>query len=55
MEKYWNQSIGALNLPNARAWTAPGAASQSTTHCGFDDDAATRRSVLALIRTGKLP
>jgi hypothetical protein len=55
MEKYWGQSIGALKLPNARAWTAPGAASQSATHGGFDDDAATRRSVISLIMTGKLP
>jgi hypothetical protein len=55
MEKYWEQSIGALNLPNVRTLAAPGSASQSTTHGGFDDDAATRQSVIALVRTGKLP
>ena len=52
MEKYWGQSIGALKLPNARAWTAPGAASQSATHGGFDDDAATQCSVIKLIKSG---
>lgn len=52
MEKYWNESVGALNLPNARAWSAPGSASQSATHGGFDDDAATRASVIALIKEG---
>lgn len=55
MEKYWQQTIGALNLPKVRAWSAPGSASQSATHGGFGDDAATRASVIALIRTGTLP
>ncbi|MDP2826347.1 MAG: C1 family peptidase [Sulfuritalea sp.] len=55
MEKYWNQTLGALNLPNARAWAAPGSASGSATHGGFDDDGATRRSVIGLIKAGSLP
>ena len=55
MEKTWNQVIAPLNLPNVRAWAAPGAASGSATHGGFSDDATTRRSVLDLIRTGGLP
>jgi hypothetical protein len=50
MEKYWQQAVGALNLPNARAWTAPGTASQSATHGGFDDDATTRNNVIGLIK-----
>jgi hypothetical protein len=54
MEKYWNQSIGALQLPNARAWTTPGSTGHSATHGGFDDDAATRHSIISLIRTGEL-
>jgi hypothetical protein len=55
MEKYWNPTIGALNLPNVRAWTAPGAASGSATHGGFDDDPVTRGNVIGLIKTGALP
>jgi hypothetical protein len=51
MEKYWAQSLGALNLPNVQAFTAPGTASQSSTHGGFDDDVTTRRSVIALIKS----
>ena len=38
------------NLPNVQAWTAPGAQSKSTTHGGFDDDATTMASVIALIQ-----
>jgi hypothetical protein len=55
MEKYFNGSIGALKLPNVRAFTSPGPAAGSTTHGGFDDDAQTIRSVVSLIKTNKLP
>lgn len=55
MEKYWNERIAPLKLRNARAWAAPGSASGSATHGGFDDDKATRKSVVELIGTGVLP
>jgi len=55
MEKYFSRSIGALHLPNVRAFTSPGPAASSTTHGGFDDDAQTMRSVISLIKTNKLP
>lgn len=54
MEKYWNETIAPLKLKNARAWAAPGTASASATHGGFDDDKATRESVIRLIKTGGL-
>jgi hypothetical protein len=47
MEKYFKD---VKNLPNVRAWTAPGAQSQSTTHGGFDDDKTTIASVIALMK-----
>jgi len=47
MQKYFD-ALGAL--PNVRAWTAPGAQSKSVTHGGFDDDATTMASVIALIK-----
>lgn len=37
-------------LPNVRAWAAPCKESQSVEHGCFDDDKATRESVVALIR-----
>jgi hypothetical protein len=55
MEKYFDRHIGRLGLKNVKAWTSPAGASQSTTHGGFDDDKATRDSVISLITTGKLP
>jgi len=54
MEKYFDQHIGRLGLKNVKTWTSPAGASQSTTHGGFDDDKATRDSVISLITTGKL-
>lgn len=54
MEKYFNAHIASLGLPQIQAWPAPLGASQSTTHGGFDDDAATRASIINLIKTGKL-
>jgi hypothetical protein len=47
MQKYFG---AVANLPNVRAWTAPGNQSASTTHGGFDDDATTMNSVIALIK-----
>ncbi len=55
MERSFAQSVGRLNLQNVHAWAAPGAASASTTHGGFDDDETTMRSVISLIKTGRLP
>lgn len=49
MEKYFG-AIASQALPGVRAWTAPGAQSKSTTHGGFDDDATTVASVIALIK-----
>jgi len=55
MEKYFNKHIGALGLKNVKAWTSPAGASQSSTHGGFDDDRATRESIIGLIKTGRMP
>lgn len=49
MEKYF-AAIASQGLPGVHSWTAPGAQSRSTTHGGFDDDAATMASVIALIK-----
>ena len=48
MQTYF-ASYGA-RLKNTTAHIAPGAASQATTHGGFDDDAATQDQVLRFIR-----
>jgi len=50
MQKYFNDRVAPLNLPNVTLITAPGAFSQSTTHGGFDDDAATMKKVISLIK-----
>lgn len=55
MEKYFSQSVGPLNLPTVHAYAAPGPASASTTHGGFDDDATTMQSIISLMKTGSLP
>ncbi|HYL79426.1 MAG TPA: C1 family peptidase [Candidatus Acidoferrum sp.] len=55
MEKYFAQSVGSLNLKSVHAWAAPGPASASTTHGGFDDDATTMQSIISLMKTGALP
>lgn len=49
MERWFGTSAVA-RLANARVWTAPGAGTSSTTHGGFDDDRATMRTIIALIR-----
>jgi len=50
MQKYFSDRIAPLNLPNVTLITAPGEFSQSTTHGGFDDDAATMKKVISLIK-----
>jgi len=55
MQKYFDGSLGALDLPNVRAFVAPGPSTASTTHGGFDGDTTTMRSVISLIKTGALP
>jgi hypothetical protein len=47
MQRYFE---AVKNVPNVRAWAAPGPQSKSTTHGGFDDDATTMASVIALIK-----
>lgn len=49
MQKYFD-AIASQGLPGVSAWTAPGVQSKSTTHGGFDDDATTMASVIALIK-----
>ena len=49
MEKHF-ATVASQALANVHAWAAPGAQSRSTTHGGFDDDAATMASVIALIK-----
>ncbi len=49
MEKYF-AALASQGLDGVRAWAAPGAQSKSTTHGGFDDDATTLASVIALIK-----
>ena len=39
---------------HVKAWSAPSAATTSTTHGGFDDDAATMKSIVALIKGKKV-
>jgi hypothetical protein len=53
MEKYFDEAVASLRLPNVKAWLAPGPASTSTTHGGFDDDPVTMESIIALIKGGK--
>lgn len=50
MERYFDPALGRLG--NVTVHVAPGRASASTTHGGFDDDPATRRRVLEFIRPG---
>ncbi len=55
MEKYFDEHIGKFKLGNVHAWATPTPASASTTHGGFDDDAATMHSIVSLIKTNTLP
>jgi hypothetical protein len=47
MEKYASKYAKLKRLSNATLVPAPGGASNSSTHGGFDDDAATMKSVIA--------
>lgn len=53
METSFNAAITPLKLPNITLITAPGTASQSLTHGGFDDDTVTMNSVVSLIASKK--
>lgn len=48
MQKYFD----ALDLPQTKAYTAPGSHTSSTTHGDFDNDQLTMRSVIEMISTG---
>jgi hypothetical protein len=50
MEKYFRSDVASLGFKNVSAFTAPGQDSRSTTHGGFDDDAATMEKVISLIK-----
>jgi hypothetical protein len=53
MQTYYDdllQRLPATVRGRMRAWSAPGPASASATHGGFDDDARTLASVVALIK-----
>jgi len=54
VEKYFGAEVASLGLPNVKAWSAPGAATASTTHGGFDDDRLTMESIITLIKGRKL-
>jgi hypothetical protein len=53
MAKYFDEAVGSLRLPNVKAWVAPGPASASTTHGGFDDDPLTVGSIISMIKGGR--
>jgi hypothetical protein len=50
MEKYFDEAVGALHLPNVKTWVAPSSVTASTTHGGFDNDSATMKSIIVLIK-----
>ena len=50
MQKWFDSTVGALRLPNLLGFTAPSAATASTTHGGFDNDHATQESVIRFIK-----
>ena len=54
MAKYFEAEVASLELPNVKGWTAPGAATASTTHGGFDDDRLTMESIIRLIKGRKV-
>jgi hypothetical protein len=52
MERYWNAAVprwGEVGR-RMRVWVAPGEGCRASTHGGFDEDAATRASVIAAVR-----
>src|SRR5581483_6650636 len=50
MQKWFDATMGTLRLPNLHGFTAPSAATASTTHGGFDNDPATQESVIRFIK-----
>jgi hypothetical protein len=48
MQKFFDPYKG--NLRNMTEHVAPGPTSESTTHGGFDDDAATQQQVIKFIK-----
>ncbi|MES2684490.1 MAG: C1 family peptidase [Pseudomonadota bacterium] len=50
MQKYWEQ-LFATPTTKATQWLSPGRGGNSSTHGGFDDDAATLKKVIQLIRS----
>jgi hypothetical protein len=48
MENYFDPALGRMD--NVAVHLAPGRASASTTHGGFDNDRATQRRVLEFIK-----
>ena len=50
MAKFFTDEVASRGLPNVKAWTAPGPATTSTTHGGFDDDRLTMASIIKLIK-----
>jgi hypothetical protein len=55
MEQYFEKGVAPLKLKNVQAWSAPTRASASTTHGGFDDDPATMKNIISLIKTNAVP
>jgi len=55
MEQYFDKEVAPLKLTNVKAWSAPTRASASTTHGGFDDDLATMKNIISLIKTNAVP
>ena len=49
MKDHFDRFVEEKNPPSVRPWEAPGKASKSTTHGGFDDDDATMKSVIDCI------
>lgn len=50
MQRYWDPLAAQARDPRMQAFASPSDRSASTTHGGFDDDPATRRSVIDLIK-----
>ena len=50
MEKYFDADVKGIAPRRVKGFSAPCEDTASTTHGGFDDDAATRASVIRHIR-----
>lgn len=55
MQTAFDREVAGLVPGRIRAWAAPGDASGSATHGGFDDDARTLSHVIGLLRRGQEP